>query len=120
MNKVEYPAVRAEVIGALRALSDPEYQRRVWLDPDEFDSLTFAVNVLFDDSQVLPDPARSPRTVGAVVREAEVPALRALGAAFQDVLTRFRDRTDQECIDSADWDGVVDAARAALACMTAG
>lgn len=114
---VEYPAVRAEVIGALRALADPEYQRRVWLEPNEFDSLTFAVDVLFGDSGVLPDPSRNARTVGAVVHESEVPALRRLGTVFDEVLNRLGGCTDDAYLDDAAWLGVVEAARAALGSM---
>lgn len=119
MRPVDYPAVRAEVIEALKGLADPAYQRRVWLDPHEFDSLTHAINVLFDDSQVLPDPSRSARTVGAVVYPHEVAPLARVGVRLGEILERLGGSNDREYLGDADWPAVIEAASAALAALAA-
>ena len=59
---LQYPNMREEVIDALQALGDPDYQRRVWLkrdwpDPACYDSLDENVHILFDDVDVCVDPA---------------------------------------------------------------
>jgi hypothetical protein len=111
--------MRRDVLDAVRALADPEYQRRVWLErryPHEgfFDDFTLNINTLYDDTQVLEDPHQA---IGYVLRSAkEVTAMerlsQALGALFDRLGTEL---SDEEYVSAPEWESVVGAAREALA-----
>ncbi len=84
MSDVRFPAMRREVVCALASLADIDYQRRAWVggefsEPTVYEDLTMNINVLFDDTQVLPDPTQRLGTV--LFAGDEVPALAALGAS---------------------------------------
>lgn len=111
--------MRAEVVRAVSALADPEYQRRVWLRreyprDDFYDDLTINVHILFDDSEVLPEPAHR---VGWVVLETELPALAVLGQRLDAVVSDLGEAADEEYLADPRWDGVVAAAARAHAAM---
>lgn len=123
MSEVRFPQMRAEVIDAVRALADPEYQQRVWIrrelpQPDYYDDFTLNIHILYDDTRVLEEPAG---TVGDVLRSAEeatalAPLARQLDALFDRYGT---DLSDEEYLATPEWAGVVRAAQTALAALTA-
>lgn len=118
MNDVRFPEMRSEVIGAVLALADREYQRRVWVerqypDPDYYDDLTLNVNILYDDTKVLEDPVSTIGTCLRTVNEAE--AMRKLAVALDQVFEeKGTDLSDAEYIADVRWDAVVEAACTAL------
>lgn len=117
-SRVEFPSMRAEVIEALRALSDPEYQSATWgrYEPgvDYYDDLDMNVHILYDDTQVLPDPETA---VSQVIHESEVTALRAVEASLGPMIRDLGDAPDEVYTSDPRWAGVIDAARAALVVM---
>jgi hypothetical protein len=121
MTHVKYPEWRQQMIDAVRALSDPDYQRRVWLagegiGPDFYDSLQERIHDLFDDSEVLPDASRR---VGVLLRnEAEVEALRPLGRALDALIDELGDVPDEQYLADPRWPEVVGAAEVALKVLT--
>jgi hypothetical protein len=118
MINVEFPAMRDEVISALRSLADPQHQLVRWgvSEPgvDYYDDLTLNVHVLYDDCKVLPDPST---TVGDVIVQGEVPALRALHEVLGPLLDGLGDSPDSEYISNSKWPSVVTAAQNALDAM---
>jgi hypothetical protein len=120
MSAVIFPEMRAEVVSAIEALSDPAYQRRAWLRgefPHEkyFDDFKLNVHILFDDTQVLSDPRSR---VGTVIFESEIRSLRALGAVLGPLLDDLGESPDASYLADAQWSTVVAAAdqvRAAMA-----
>lgn len=116
---VRYPEMRREVVNALTSLSDPGYQRRVWIGRDYpregfFDDLTLTVNVLYD--MVLPDPDTRVGTV--LISAHEVDSLRLLEGVLGPLIADLGDAPDSRYLRDPRWGGVVDAARSALAAMT--
>jgi hypothetical protein len=123
MSEVRFPQMRAEVIDAVRALADPEYQRRVWIrrelpQPDYYDDLTVNIHILYDDTRVLEEPAD---TIGDVLRSpGEAAALAPLAQQLDALFERYgTDLGDEEYLDTPEWPGVVRAAQSALAALTA-
>ncbi|MGW8327721.1 SCO4402 family protein [Streptomyces sp. NPDC055897] len=121
LAQVTLPEMRAEVISAVRALADPEYQQRVWIDriypkPNFFDDFTLNVNIL-NDATVLEAPEAA---LGyTLASDAEVRAMSALANALDSALnTVGRDASDAEFMASEPWPGVVAAARDALTALT--
>lgn len=103
--------MRSEVIDAVRALADREYQRRVWVgreypNPDYYDDFTLNINVLYDDTRVLEDPVSA---IGSFLRtDEEATVMRKLAAALNAILEeKGTDLTDEEYIADAGWDAVV-------------
>lgn len=117
-GNVEFPSMRAEVIGALRALSDPEHQRVTWGKYESgvsyYDDLDMNVHILYDDAQVLPDPESA---VPSLLYESEVSALQAVHAVLGQMIQDLGDSPDAEYLSDARWADVVRAAREALAVM---
>ncbi len=118
MTNVKYPEMRKELVGHLQALSDPDYQRRVWvgknkegtIQHDEFD---YAVHFLYDDTPLSDDP-RS--TIGWILStELEADLIEKLVGAIESIFQKYgTGLTDEQYIGLAEWGGVVDAAREAL------
>ncbi|MFI2240924.1 SCO4402 family protein [Streptomyces chrestomyceticus] len=121
MKSVEFPERRDEVISAVRALSDPEYQRRVWVErayPQSgfFDDFTLNVNIL-GDAGVWDYPRETIGCTLASVAEAE--AMESLVARLEETLEGVgRESPDSDFLASCLWPGVVEAARSALALLT--
>lgn len=120
MKDVEFPAMRNEVARALAALADPAYQWRAWVGqsfekPGAYQDLTMVVNVLYDDTQVLPDPTQRVGTV--LVAGAEVDALAVLSAPLTAVIDRLGEVSDADYLEAVEWPHVVRYAGIALACM---
>jgi hypothetical protein len=118
MSEVKFPDMRSDIIAAVRALADSEYQNRVWIErryPHEgyFDDFTNNVHILYDDTKVLENPEGS---VGLFLRSQEeavalVDLANAMNAMF---LALGTDRSDIEYMESTLWDNVVKSAIAAL------
>lgn len=120
MSAAQFPAMRDEVIASLRSLSDTTHQREQWgrYDPEisYYDDLSLNVHTLYDDCEVLPDPAAA---VPAVLREGDVSAFEALEAVLGPLLEQLGDRPDADYMSHPQWPEVVRAASAALAAMRA-
>ena len=109
MTTVQYPNMRAEVVGALKALSDHEYQQRVWTRHDYphdkfYDDLTTNLNILFDDTCVLPDPKQR---IGWILYPNEVEALRELAEVLDPLITELGDADDTHYLEHSQWGEVV-------------
>lgn len=119
MSDVKYPEMRKELVSHLQALSDPAYQRRVWvagnregsIQHDEFD---YAVHFLFDDTQLADDPGS---TIGWILRDScEADRIATLVNAMEGIFQKYgTGLSDAQYISLAEWNVVVDAARRALA-----
>jgi hypothetical protein len=115
---VKHPWMRKQVIETLEGLSDPDYQRRAWVDHQfppgiQYDSFDLAVNVLFDDTPLFDAPET---TIGYILEdEDEMHAVTRVIRAIDDVLNQLgTNLTDEQYITSPEWQPVVAAARAAL------
>lgn len=113
VDTIRYPQMRAEVLEAVRALSDPDYQQRVWIRgeyPHEgfYDDLTTNIHTLFDDVCVLPDPHTR---VGVVLYPDEVEALTGLGQHLDPLINELGDAADAHYLEHPQWTSVVAAAR---------
>jgi hypothetical protein len=115
---VKYPEMRREVVNALAALADPEYQQRVWIERNYprdnfFDDLSLNINILYD--MVLPDPV--PRIGAVLLDENEVDQLIRLEKVLGPLIAELRDAPDSRYLSDPRWKQVVDAASSALSCM---
>lgn len=115
---VRFPDMRREVIEALQALADPEYQRRVWVDrvypqPGFYDDLTHNVNVLYDDTSVAEDPQGQ---IGLTLENTdEAAAVERLTAVLDPLLDSLPTKIDDGAVISLpEWGEVVRAAREAV------
>ncbi|WP_433270847.1 SCO4402 family protein [Actinosynnema sp. CS-041913] len=123
MIDVEYPEMRAEIVGAVRSLSDPEHQRRVWVrrempHPNYHDYFDLNIHILYDDTTVFADLSGA---IGAYLRdEGEARALGALKDALEALFDKHGLKlTDEEYIGKPEWTAVVESARDALRVLTA-
>jgi hypothetical protein len=117
MTEVLHPMMRRELLLNLRALSDPDYQQRIWIEHgtegtiqyDEFDA---AVHFLYDDTS--PSLAENPQAqVGYILKsEAEAEKIAALVKTIDAIFDKYGlDLTDAEYIAVPEWQSVVAAAR---------
>jgi len=119
MIDVRYPALRADVLDAIEALADLEYQARVWRDgefPGEgaYESLDMVVHALYDDAQLDEGAAGA---VGDVLRDDdEADALNAVIDAMESVFTELggTDVSERDVLAASCWPRVVEEAQAAL------
>jgi hypothetical protein len=122
VTRVEFPEWREEVVEAVRSLSDPAYQQRIWIDhdypdPNFFDALEECIHTLFDDADVLPEPSHR---LGALLRDdAEVVALRTLGAALEAMVDDLGDAPAEQYLADPRWPQVVRVAAHAHDVLTA-
>lgn len=120
-GSVWYPAMRAEVVHSLTTLADPDLQQRYWIErtfpsPGFYQDLTSVINRLYDDTMVLPEPARG---LGSVLRsEAEVRALDSLNEVLEPLLNKLGESPDERYMSDPAWPQVVERAARALALMT--
>lgn len=118
MSEIKFPYMRAEVISALRSLADPGHQRSRWGVVEEgvnyYDDLDMNVHILYDDTQVLPDPESA---VPSLLYDSEVSALLAVDAVLGQVIQQLGDQPDSEYLADSRWSAVVDAAGVALLVM---
>jgi hypothetical protein len=120
VSDVEFPAMRREVLASLAALSDVEYQERVWVQREYprlnyYDDLTQNVHVLYDDCQVLPDP--SSRLWAVLLPGDELDRLLELDRALGPLIRELGEAADAEYIADPRWSAVTFAAGRALASM---
>ncbi|MET9482693.1 hypothetical protein [Streptomyces sp. NPDC006638] len=122
LSGVSFPDMRRNVVSAVRALADEEYQHRVWVGriyPQEgfYDDLSVNLNILYDDTLVLDDP---PSALGTVLTsEEEVAAMVVLASAVDDLLRREgNDKTDAEYVASPLWGAVLRSASTALVILS--
>lgn len=120
-RNVKLPDMRTEVISALRSLSDPEYQQRVWIDriyphPDFFDDFTLNINIL-GDAGVWDAPRDA---VGyTLASDAEATSMASLVARLDEIIEAVGSESpDSDFLASPLWQGIVEAARNALESLT--
>jgi hypothetical protein len=123
MSDVRFPYMRAEIIGAINSLADPDYQWRVWIEriyPHEnyYDDFGLNVHILYDDTHVLEDPVGA---IGAYLRsQEEAAALIGLAEALDTVFSTLgTELADIEYVRSPLWGRVVESARSAARVLTA-
>lgn len=117
---VRYPEMRIQVLSAVNALADRDYQQRVWIDriyPHEnyYDDLDLNISILYDDTLVLPDPATALGTI--LANTVEVGSLRSLAEHLDPIIDELGDSPDSRYLSHPKWPGVVSAANAALEVM---
>lgn len=117
MNKLKYSDMREELIQHLFALSDADYQYRVWIlggtdeetstTHDEFD---YAVHFLYDDSLLASDPGA---TVGWILRdETEVMKISKLVESIEVIFQKYgTSLSDAEYIKIPEWANVLATAK---------
>lgn len=115
MTEVEFPEMRREVMRALASLADLQFQERVWLDPAAPEDFGMNVHILFDDCEVLPEPAA--RVGSVLVEGAELQALRELAERLEPLLDDLGDSCDDVYLTDTRWPDVVSRASLALAAM---
>jgi hypothetical protein len=117
-GSIKFPAMRAEVIEALKALSNPEHQRTKWgrCEPgtDYYDDLDMNVHILYDDTLVLPSPEDA---IGSLLHPPEVPVLQALDGFLGPLIRDLGDSPDEVYLADPRWPHVIDQAGIALAAM---
>ncbi|MGW0661894.1 SCO4402 family protein [Streptodolium elevatio] len=106
---IPFPHCRRHVVSAVVGLASPTWRREVWLDPDQFEDLGYAVHVLFDDFCDADDPLP---WLGQTLRtEGEVELMGRLGVAYGAVQDAVgADACDEVYLDAAGWPAVVGAA----------
>ena len=119
VTSVRHPSMRAEVVLAVQSLADLEYQRRVWIRRDYpqetfFDDLTQNVNILFDDTEVLPAPSPA---VGDTLYPSEVASMTALGNVLDPLIDELGNAHDAHSLHHPQWPHVVRSAQAAYAVL---
>ncbi|MFG2971345.1 hypothetical protein ACGFZS_49595 [Streptomyces sp. NPDC048288] len=104
MTDIEFPEMRENILSAVRALSDAEYQERVWIRREYprvgyFDDFTLNLNIIFDGTLVLEDPALA---LGKILRpQEEVTVMMDLVERIDLVLkAEGPDRSDAEYMRS--------------------
>lgn len=118
---VWYPAMRAEVVESLTSLADPDLQRRYWIErdfprPNFYQDLTSVINRLYDDTMVLPEPAKELESV--LRSEVEVQALAHLNEVLEPLIARLGESSDATYISDPAWPEIVKRAARALTLMT--
>lgn len=117
---VRYPEMRVQVLSAVDALADREYQQRVWIEqiyPHEkyYDDLDLNIHILYDDALVLPDPTAA---LGQILASrAEVDTFRILAARLDPIINELGNAPDSEYLSHVGWPGVVDAAKSSREVM---
>ncbi|OIJ97375.1 hypothetical protein BIV23_31220 [Streptomyces monashensis] len=114
--------MREQIISAVQALSDPDHQRRVWIErqyphPGYFDDLTMNIHILYDDTAVLDDPSAA---IGTTLRDAsEARTIQCLADRLDEILDALEPEADEAAyLGHPLWPGVVEAAAQAHAALT--
>ncbi|MFC0027953.1 hypothetical protein ACFFMM_00245 [Micromonospora chaiyaphumensis] len=122
MSEVRFPAMREEIVQAVRALADHEYQWSAWvrreLPPGQYDEFTHRIHILYDDTQVLEDPGAA---VGIYLRsQEEAIAMQRLAAAIDALFDELgTELSDESYLRARRWPAIVTAAREALVLLEA-
>ena len=103
---IRHPHYRLHVVPAVLSLASPSWQREVWLDPTQFESLDFVVHVLFDDFCDADDPGR---WLGSSLRTTEeVESMAQLGEAYGAVQAALGPTaSDEAYLDDPGWPRVM-------------
>lgn len=112
--------MRLDVMNSMAVLSDLEYQQRAWIrregfKPGAYDDFDYHVHVLYDDTQVLPNPAESLDSI--LLENDEVQRLTALGVVLDALLDEHGDVGAAVFIADPRWPEVSRLAAHALAAM---
>lgn len=116
------PWMRQQLVSTVAGFSDPDFHRPSWLHQEfppevEFDTFDDAVMVLFDILELEESPDWS---LGRFVRSREGEKLKVLIQRLNLALDGVGPHAPtDEYLDSSLWPDVVDAAREALAALTA-
>lgn len=117
MSEIRFPEMRNEIVRAVKALADPEYQWSAWirreLPPGEYDEFTHRIHILYDDTQVLEDPDAA---IGVYLRsQSEANAMRKLAQAIDSLFNELgTELSDEEYLRAPGWSSIVEAANAAF------
>jgi hypothetical protein len=116
VSSMRFPEMRAEIIGAVRALADRDYQERVWINKifphDNFyDDFSMRVHILYDDTNVMSNPSEA---VGTFIYENEVASFRELDRSLSPLIDDLDDAEDAVYLADPRWPQVVQAAKDAL------
>lgn len=116
----KYPFLRRELLMCVQALSDKDYQREAWVNRKfppgiEWDSLSVAVNFLFNDSGLSDDPAGA---VGLFLLESEMDGIIEIMRRMDIIFEKYGDHcSDLEYISRLEWNDVIMSAKSLLALM---
>jgi len=109
--------MRAELLAYLQGLSDPDYQRRVWVGGEmsngvQHDEFDYAVHFLYDDTKLADDPQSM---IGWILRDAEeAEAIALLIGLIEDVFEKHGvELSDAQYISLPEWNSIVGAAKTA-------
>lgn len=112
-DPIEFPYMRAEVVNALRSLSDPATQHSEWVG---WSHLDLCIHILYDNTTVIPNPEAS---IGSLIHESAAPALDVLDTVLGPMIDDLGDVPDQIYLADHRWPSVIHAAANALAAMEA-
>ncbi|MEU6831521.1 hypothetical protein ABZ894_22975 [Nocardia beijingensis] len=120
MSEVRYPDLRRYVINAVAALSDLQYQQRVWIErnnPREnyYDDLDTNIHTLYDDYRILPEPESALDDI--LVDGDEVERLRTLGRVLGPIIDELGDAPDTQYLSHPNWPAVIRAAGTSLSAL---
>ncbi|MEU4205818.1 hypothetical protein AB0B15_40545 [Streptomyces sp. NPDC045456] len=120
-TEVQFPEMRERVISAVRRLSDPQYQQKVWINKEYphagyYDDFTLTYNSL-QDTAVLDDTTAA---IGiTLASSAEAVAMQHLADHLDDILDTVGGQApDSVFLTSPLWGSVVEAARHTLKALT--
>lgn len=116
-NIFKYPFLRRELLMCMQALADKEYQCAAWINRNfppgiEWDSLSVAVDFLFNDSGLSDDPEGA---IGLFLLEDELEGVVEMIKKLELIFDKYGDFcSDLEYISVPEWSDVVESAEALL------
>jgi hypothetical protein len=114
---LKYPFLRRELLMSVQALSGKDYQREAWVNRKfppgiEWDSLSVAVDFLFNDSGLSDDPAGA---IGLFLLKDELNGIAEVIKRMNIVFEKYGDHcSDLDYISTPEWNDVVMAAKSIL------
>ena len=115
---VEWPEGREEIITNVIALSDIDFQKRVWLHQDKWEEVGYgnfdlAVHCFFDDHSLLSEDTHS--AIGIYLLDAnEADAIKILTLKIDQILGRYgTSLKDEQYIEKPEWQEILNAAKVA-------
>lgn len=117
-NKLTYPEMRKELIDYISALSDIEYQQKIWIEkqyPNEkfYDELDYTIHFLYDDTDLATNPYA---WIGLVLlNEEEAEGIRKVISVLDEIFLKYGlNLSDKEYIQLKEWDNVIESAKALM------
>lgn len=110
LSELKYPAMRRELIEALKSLSDRDYQQRVWIDkefPHEnfYDDLTTTVNIFHD---LISDDEDFGRYIGTfLASQEEAAAVEGVHQSLDATIDALGESPDGRYLSDPRWNDVV-------------